>query len=127
MHRNYLLYLEDILVSTGKILKYAGGSSYEDLFVDEMRLEAIIRNFEIIGEASSKISQDIRDKYPFIEWRKILDFRNVLAHEYFGIDYEIMWEIIKDKLPDLHKNIQVIIEKEKVGKENDEGKAEDIK
>jgi len=72
-----------------------------------------VRNFEIIGEASSKIPQDIRDKYPFIEWRKIADLRNILAHEYFGIDYEIMWEIIKDKLPDLQKGIKTILEKEK--------------
>lgn len=64
-----------------------------------MRLEAIVRNFEIIGEAASKVPQEVREKYPFISWRKISDFRNVLAHEYFGIDYEIMWEIIKDKLP----------------------------
>lgn len=60
-------------------------------------MDAIVRNFEIIGEASSNIPTEIRDKYPFIKWRKISDFRNVLTHEYFGIDYEIMWEIIKKK------------------------------
>jgi len=78
-----------------------------------MRLDAIVRNFEIIGEASGKIPQDIRNKYPFIDWRKIADFRNILAHEYFGIDSEIMWEIIKDKLPELKRGIQAILEKEK--------------
>ena len=113
MHRSYLLYLEDILTSTNKILKYFGNYSYEELLKDEMRIDAIIRNFEIIGEASSNIPQEIRDKYSFIEWRNISDFRNVLAHEYFGIDYEIMWEIIKDKLPALQKGIQTILEKEK--------------
>lgn len=113
MRRSYLLYFEDILKSVKKILKYTGNSSYEELIKDEMRLDAIIRNFEIIGEASSNIPQEIRDKYPFIEWRNISDFRNVLAHEYFGIDYEIMWEIIRDKLPELQKGIQTILEKEK--------------
>ena len=78
-----------------------------------MRIGAIIRNFEIIGEASSNIPQEIRDKFSFIERRNISDIRNVLSHEYFGIDYEIMWEIIKDKLPALPKGIQTIIEKEK--------------
>jgi len=113
MRRHYLLYLEDILTSVSKILKYAGDASHEDLIKDEMRLEAIVRNFEIIGEASSKIPQDIIEKYPFIEWRKISDFRNVLAHEYFGIDYEIMWEIIREKLPELKERIQTILEQEK--------------
>ncbi|OGW45487.1 MAG: nucleotidyltransferase [Nitrospirae bacterium RBG_13_41_22] len=113
MRRSYLLYLEDILTSTNKILKYSGNYSYEELLKDEMRIDAIIRNFEIIGEASSNIPQEIRDKYPFIEWRNISDFRNVLAHEYFGIDYEIMWEIIRDKLPELQRGIQTILEKER--------------
>lgn len=112
MRRGYLLYLEDILASTVKILRYAKDTSYENLLNDEMRLEAIARNFEIIGEASSKVPQDIKDKYPFIEWRKISDFRNILAHEYFGIDYEIMWEIIKDKLPVLETQIKTIIAQE---------------
>ena len=99
MHRSNILYLEDILESAKNIQNYVGELSYRELIGDRMRLDAIVRNFEIIGEASSKIPQEMRDKYPFIEWRKIADFRNVLAHEYFGIDYEIMWQIIKEKLP----------------------------
>lgn len=112
MRRSYKLYLEDILTSANKIQKYVGSSSYEVLINDEMRVDAIIRNFEIIGEASSNIPQEVRDKYSFVEWRKISDFRNVLAHGYFGIDYEIMWEIIKNKLPDLQRNLKTIIDSE---------------
>ena len=112
MRRSYKLYLEDILTSANKIQKYASNSSYEVLINDEMRVDAIIRNFEIIGEVSSNIPQKVRDKYPFVEWRKISDFRNVLAHGYFGIDYEIMWEIIKNKLPDLQRNLKTIINSE---------------
>jgi hypothetical protein len=103
--------LEDILKSSSKILKYVGDASYEEFLNDEMRLDAIIRNLEIIGEASSNIPQDIKDKYSSIQWRKISNFRNVLAHEYFGIDYEIMWDIIKEKLPELNNNIKNIIKK----------------
>ena len=113
MHRGYLLYLEDILTSTSKILKYVGDTSYQDLLRDEMRLEAIVRNFEIIGEAAGKVPQDVKEKYTFISWRKISDFRNVLAHEYFAVDYEIMWEIIKDKLPVLQTGIQKVLEGER--------------
>ena len=112
MPRGHLLYLEDILTATSKIIKYAGDVSYENLLQDEMRLEAIVRNFEIIGEAAGKVPQALREKYPFISWRKISDFRNVLAHEYFGIDYEIMWEIIKDKLPVLKSDIQKVLNDE---------------
>lgn len=108
-----MLYLEDILASAKKILRYIGDSTYEDILKDEMRIDAVVRNFEIIGEAASKIPDDVKNKYPLIEWRKVSDFRNVLAHEYFGLDYEIMWEIIKDKLPNLQKDIQAILEKEK--------------
>lgn len=113
MRRSYKLYLEEILTSTNKIQKYVGNSSIEEFLKDEMKIDAVVRNFEIIGEAASKISQEIKEKYPSVEWRKISDFRNILAHEYFGIDDEIMWDIIKNKLPRLQKNIQNIIDKEK--------------
>lgn len=112
MRRSYLLYLEDILESAKNIQGYVGNLSFEELKKDRMRIDAIVRNFEIIGEASSNIPQEIKDKYPFIEWRRISDFRNVLAHEYFGINYKIMWDIIKNKLPDLLRDIKIIIDRE---------------
>jgi uncharacterized protein with HEPN domain len=113
MRRNYILYLEDILTSTNKIQNYVGNASFEELIADELKIDAIVRNFEIIGEASSNVPQEINAQYPFVEWRKIADFRNVLAHEYFGINYKIMWDIIKNKLPALQKDIQTILKKEK--------------
>lgn len=113
MRRNYLLYLEDILESTDKIQNYAGDLSYEDILKDKMRVDAIVRNFEIIGEASGKIPQEVRDRYPSVEWKRISDFRNVLAHEYFGIKHKIMWDIIKNKLPELERQIKSIVDQEK--------------
>lgn len=113
MRRSHLLYLEDILESASNIQSYAGSFSFDELIKDKMRVDAIVRNFEIIGEAASKIPQEIRDKYPMIEWRKIADFRNVLAHEYFGIKYKILWDIIKNKIPDLKTAIQSILVEEK--------------
>ncbi|MBI5047635.1 MAG: DUF86 domain-containing protein [Deltaproteobacteria bacterium] len=113
MRRNYIFYLEDILTSANKIQNYVGNASFEELIKDELKIDAIVRNFEIIGEASSNVPQEIHAKYPFVEWRKIADFRNVLAHEYFGINYKIMWDIIKNKLPALQKDIQTILKKEK--------------
>lgn len=78
-----------------------------------MRLEAIEWNFTIMGEAAKNIPNEIREKYPFVEWQKVTDFRNVLAHKYFGISKKILWSIIKEKLPTLQKDIQTILEQEK--------------
>jgi hypothetical protein len=103
MLRSYRLYLEDMLAAIEKIRKYVNAYSLDEIIMDDMRLDAIIRNFEIIGEAAKNIPDEIQEKYSMIEWRKIADFRNVLAHEYFGISYKIMWDIIKNKLPNLEK------------------------
>ncbi len=113
MRRGYRLYLEDILESVNSIQRYADTLSYEELTRDKMRVDAIIRNFEIIGEAAGKIPQEVREKYPTLEWRKISDFRNILVHEYFQIDLEILWDIIKNKIPELKSQIESIIEKER--------------
>lgn len=110
MPRNYKLYIEDMLSSIRKIQNYVGNDSLEFLIKDEMRIDAIVRNFEIIGEASKNIPPELKDKYHQVEWRKISDFRNILAHEYFGVDYEIMWDLIKNKLPVLEKNIKAILD-----------------
>jgi uncharacterized protein with HEPN domain len=75
MRRGYRLYLEDILEAVNNIQNYVGNASFEELIRDRMRLDAIGRNFEIIGEASSNVPQEIRDKYLFIEWKKVSDFR----------------------------------------------------
>ncbi|MHB8173457.1 MAG: HepT-like ribonuclease domain-containing protein [Nitrospirota bacterium] len=85
---------------------YMGAATYDEIIKDEMLIDAVVRNLEIIGEASSKIPED---KYSSIEWRKIKDFRNILAHEYFGIDMEILGDIIQNKLPQLKREIKKIL------------------
>lgn len=75
MHRSFTLYFEDILESAKNIQNYAGNLSYQELIADRMRLDAIVRNFEIIGEASGKIPQDIQEKYPFYRMAKNCRFQ----------------------------------------------------
>ena len=68
-----------------------------------------MRNLEIIGEAVKKISLSIRKEYPRIEWKKISGLRDILVHEYFGVDVEIVWDIVKNKLPDLKKKVILLL------------------
>lgn len=119
MPRNYNLYLADMLEASGRVLSYVDALQYKELLDDRMRLDAIVRNLEIIGEAASKIPDEIRGKYPHVEWRKIANFRNVLAHEYFGIDYEIMWNIIQQKIPVLCQQLHSIVSSEAIATKED--------
>ena len=99
--RNTLLLLEDIRSSIIKILDYTGGMSFEVYQADNKTRDAVERNFEIIGEAASRVPDNFKQLHPHIEWRIIKDFRNFIIHEYFGIDNLIVWDIIQYRLPDL--------------------------
>ena len=112
MRRGYRLYLEDILTATVKIQRFIATSSFEEFIGDDKTYDAVIRNFEIIGEASKNIPQDVKDNYPAVDWKRVYLFRNVLSHEYFGIDNQLLWDIIQNNLPDLMKEIQSILEKD---------------
>jgi uncharacterized protein with HEPN domain len=84
-----------------KILKYTKDLSFEDFLTDDKTIDAVVRNFEIIGEASLRIDEDFRLENPQIEWKKLRGFRNRIVHDYFGIDYEIVWSILSEDLEEL--------------------------
>jgi len=107
--RSYKLYLKDILIAIKKINEYTRGLTFERLKRDNLVIDAIVRNLEIIGEASKNIPGRIREKYPDIEWKKVCGLRDILIHEYFGIDLPILWDIIKNKLPDLKRKITHVL------------------
>jgi uncharacterized protein with HEPN domain len=112
MRRHYKFFLEDMLESAQNIVEYVGHSAGESFFADKMRVDAAVRNFEIIGEAAAHVPFEIRNKYPAIDWRKITDFRNVLIHEYFGVSREIIWDAIKNKLPALIDQLKYAVAQE---------------
>ncbi len=96
--RDYKLYIQDILDSIKKIQTYTKGVSKDKFTKNSLIVDAVARNLEIIGEASKRIPSDIKRQIPEVPWKKIIGLRNMLIHEYSGIDKEIIWDIIETKL-----------------------------
>jgi uncharacterized protein with HEPN domain len=102
------LLLEDILDSIRKIKAYTAGFSFEDFINDTKTSDAVIRNFEIIGEAANRLPDEIKDKYSHVNWFRIRGFRNRIVHDYMGVDYTIVWQIIEHDLDSLYDEISKI-------------------
>lgn len=113
MSRNYLLFLEDIVHSCRKIQDYTEDLSKHKFFEDEKTVDAVLRNLEVIGEAVKNLPQRIRDRHTTINWRKIAGFRDIVAHEYFGIDEDIFWDITDNQVLDLLDKMESILQEEK--------------
>jgi uncharacterized protein with HEPN domain len=97
--RDFRLYCEDILDSGKAILQFVTGMSFGEFCKDRKTYSAVIREFEVIGEAVGKLPEELKQQHPNVQWQDIKDFRNLLIHEYFGVDLEIIWKIIEDDLP----------------------------
>ena len=106
--RSVKLLIEDILESGERILAYTHGLSFEEFVNSPMVTDAVIRNFEIIGEAANRLPRDFRSKQTDVDWRRIRGFRNRIVHDYFGIDYQIVWLVKESFLPDLIEKLSVI-------------------
>lgn len=103
------LLLQDIEEAIMKIKTYTNGMSYESFQNDDKTIDAVIRNFEIIGEAANRIPDEIKDKFNEVNWHRIRGFRNRIVHDYMGVDLEIIWEIIEKNLDELKEQIEEII------------------
>ena len=88
------LLITDILEAFRNIKEYVGTYDYDSFINNKMCVDAVVRNFEIIGEASNYLSLEFKSINCQVEWRKLIDFRNILIHHYFGVNYEILWDII---------------------------------
>ena len=111
--RDILLLLEDMFQSAQKIKQYTKDLDFDSFLSDDKTKDAVVRNFEIIGEAANRIDPDFRDKNTEIEWKRIRGFRNRIVHDYFGIDYEIVWEIIETYLDELINSLGTLIDSNK--------------
>lgn len=109
MKRDYKLFLKDIINAMDAIERFIEGMELDDLVKDDKTSSAVIRKFEIIGEAVRNIPGWLRGKYPQIQWRRMVGMRDRLIHGYFGIDYELVWEAIKTEIPRVKPELQKIL------------------
>ena len=104
--RDYALFFEDIIEAIEKIETYTQDLTFERFAVHKLVIDAVLRNLEVIGEAAKNIPKNIREKYPEVEWTEATGFRNVLIHDYFGVDIEAVWDTIKKNIPEFKNHIQ---------------------
>ena len=109
MSRDPGLYLADIVEACKRIERIASGRSDQDLVTDEIVRDALLYSIVVIGEAASRIPSEVQARFPTIAWARIKGMRNVLAHEYFGIDQGLVLDAVRNKVPELRRAIEVAL------------------
>jgi len=102
--REGIVFLDDIVQACEKISRYTAGTTLEGFRQEEKTIDAVVRNLEIIGEAAKSLPEDLRSNI-VADWKKIAGLRDVLIHAYFGIDADIIWDIVQTKVPDRHWSV----------------------
>ena len=101
--------IQDITEAVNRIISYTSGIEYNDFLKEYKTQDAVIRNIEILGEAVKLLSDETKEKYPDIPWKEIAGTRDRLIHDYFGVNIDIVWEIIKNDIPKLKEKIKSIL------------------
>ncbi len=110
MTKDYKLYLKDILEAMESIEQFVKGLSFDNFIKDDKTTSAVIRKFEIIGEATKQIPDEMRQKYPLVPWKEMAGMRDRLIHFYSGVDYKLVWDTIVNRIPQVKTLIKDIIE-----------------
>ena len=103
--------IEDMRDAVARILTYAAGLSFDEFAADQKTVDAVVRNFEVLGEAARHVDDATQRLAPGIPWLEVRDMRNLLAHEYFGVDLETLWKTVADDLPDLLLQVEELLRK----------------
>jgi uncharacterized protein with HEPN domain len=111
--RDPLLYLEDLHLACKKILAYTDGMDFDSFITSSLTYDAVMRNLEIIGEAAKNVPEELKAEYEYVEWRAAAALRNILAHAYFSIKDEIIWDVVTNKVPTLLNQVTEIINKKR--------------
>jgi len=109
IRRDYLDYVQDILDSIQDIDNFVEGMNPESFSKDRKTINAVVRSLEVIGEASKNIPNAVKEKYPDIPWKKMAGMRDKMIHEYFGIDFEMLWKTVKEDIPPLCVAVRKLI------------------
>ena len=109
--RDWRFRVQDILQAIEKIQRFSKGMTLKQFKTNELVLDAVVRNLEIIGEASRSIPASVRRSHSDVPWEDMNGMRNILIHEYFGVDVKIVWHTVKKSLPTLHKQLQELSQK----------------
>lgn len=110
--RDSIVYIEDIMTACSKIMLYTQNITFETFSLDDKTIDAVIRNFDVIGEAARHVDKSLQMKYNNIPWREMMTMRNILIHEYFGVNKDILWKTATESIPSLLQDIQKIIDHE---------------
>ncbi len=109
MKRDYRDYLEDMLTAIDETAEFTGGISFDVFTQDRKTINAVLRSLEVLGEAAKRIPDDLRAKATRVPWKYIAGMRDKLIHEYFGVDLSIVWTVIKNELPPLRPQIELLM------------------
>jgi len=115
-NRDFRLFFQDIMDCIDKIQKYTLGMTFEKFMQDEKTIDAVMRNFEVMGEAVKYIPEELTVRFNKIPYKVIAGMRNVLIHDYLGIDFERVWDTVQIDLPELKNQVEIVIKE--LNKEN---------